>query len=128
MLFYWMSSQPELLPLPKGLPTAPYLYTIEQLLRHETDSMAHSLRMKSKQHADFMKQQDLCKFGKKQAFRSIREASPGLVQTLNIARTTPAALKNPHEYGLVTVTADQEVHWDVLKPIKINHRSTILNS
>ena len=34
---YWIFQHPELHPMPEGLPSATYLYTMEQLLKHQTD-------------------------------------------------------------------------------------------
>jgi len=44
---YWIFQHPELHPMPEGLPSATYLYTMEQLLKHQTDDLSHALQDKA---------------------------------------------------------------------------------
>ena len=125
----WMNHQPELLPMPWGLPTASYLYTIEQLLKHHADDLASHLQKKAKNHAEFLQQQDLRRFGKRMAFKYLREPSPGLIQTVDTKQTDAAKIKTPLQYGLTTVSVPTDQEWDLLKHVTVNdHKATIVTA
>lgn len=64
------------------MPTFVELFQIEQILRYELDKLTYDIKVKSRQHAQFLRDMDIKKYGKKQAFQSVREPSFGLVQQL----------------------------------------------
>ena len=89
---------------------------------------SHALQDKAKRHAEYLQQQDLRRFGKRMAFKYLREPSPGLIQTVERHRTTTANEKSPLQFGLITVTSLDEVPWDLLRTVQINgHDATIVD-
>jgi ribonuclease HI len=118
---HWLMQYPELQVIPTDIPNTEYLYTMEQLLKLQADDLASFLRTKAKKFADFQQQQDLRKFGKKLAFKQLREPSPGLIQTVSTQQTTNAEILNQPAYGLVTVQTEATLQWDLQKVVRINN-------
>ena len=125
----WMKQKPELMPFPDGIPTVSYLFTMEQLLKYEADRLSYSLKQKAKSLAQFQQQEDTKRFGKKMAYKRIREPSPGLVQTVDTYITATAEVCQQPQYGLAKVKIPPNQDWDLTKHIQVaDHVATIVQA
>ena len=115
----WMEHFPELYPLPLTLPDVPFLNDVEQLLKHHVDALVAEQSQRQRQHAKFMRRQDVNKYGKQQAFQAIRPATPGLVQVIKMEKTMLATRAQNPEWGLVQLHLQEKYEIDLRAPIQI---------
>ena len=97
-------------------------------LTHETNDLAYAIKTRSRKHAEYLRQHDMRRFGKKMEFCQLREPSSGFIQTLQTRQAVTATLAEPLAYGLVTLTVDAPTPWDLTKHVKLNdHVATIVS-
>lgn len=113
----WMTNFPELFPIPLTLPDVPFLHDVEQLLRFHTDAMVAERNQRLRQHAQYVRRQDVQKYGKQQAFQAVKPSTPGLVQALKIEKPMQGKLLANPEWGLVQLTLDEKYDLDFQRPV-----------
>eukprot|EP00438_Fugacium_kawagutii_P014349 Skav202498 [mRNA] locus=scaffold32:141161:145471:+ [translate_table: standard] len=116
----WMNQHPELHPVPLYLPAWEYLHDVAQLLEHHNDQRAYFESKRAKQLAQFRLDQDLKKYGKQMAFRSIREPAPGLLHMVQQPVSFRATVQGDYHYGLLTVTSHAIPPMDLRKPVRVH--------
>eukprot|EP00438_Fugacium_kawagutii_P005229 Skav208686 [mRNA] locus=scaffold6485:5455:10449:+ [translate_table: standard] len=104
----WLLNHPEVDLLPSS-PDVDFLQEVEHLLRHDLDHWVHKQQDLNRQHVKYLRDLDLARYGKQQAFRKIREPSPGLVSMLEQQITVEATILQPLQYGLVELDIAEQV-------------------
>lgn len=123
----WLRSHPELINVPNSLPDDNYLYQAEQLLQFTADKMVYEHKVRAKRHAQYMQDLDAKRFGKKMAFRQVKEPSPGLVNTVSFSHSQDVPVLQQPQYGIAVLARLPESKLDVTQPLMINDNpSTIL--
>eukprot|EP00438_Fugacium_kawagutii_P026603 Skav213729 [mRNA] locus=scaffold2563:254008:258295:- [translate_table: standard] len=112
------SYDPELVPLPCHLPTREYLKDLEQLLKLSIDDQAYHTNRNAQKHAEFRKAQDLKKYGKKQAFASIKEPGTQLIHQVLKKIEVEVLPQGDYSYGLLTVRSEHMPHFDLATVVK----------
>eukprot|EP00438_Fugacium_kawagutii_P006260 Skav225533 [mRNA] locus=scaffold144:568552:573362:- [translate_table: standard] len=117
----WLTSHPELSPVPASLPTQEYLYDVQQFLKLAVDDRATRANKVAHDMAKFRMSQDIKKYGKKSAFKQIKETSPGILQQVSAETMVPADVIGDYQYGLLTVRSGQfnQVAFDLDKPVTV---------
>eukprot|EP00438_Fugacium_kawagutii_P000188 Skav205009 [mRNA] locus=scaffold2134:72552:76577:- [translate_table: standard] len=115
----WLRGHPEVDMVPSQ-PTPAYLHDLEQLVRFDLDHWVHLQTKQTQQHAKFLQDRDLQRYGKQQAFRRIREATPGLVNMLDRLVTVAARITQPLQHGLVELALDVSQPFDLRRPIEVH--------
>lgn len=94
--------------MPWRFPTLDYVIDLQQMLEHYINGLVYQRNKKRDQLASYLHQRDLQRAGKKQAFQSIREASPGLMGHLQITEQIPVEMVVPLAHGLITIRLPTE--------------------
>ena len=122
----WLHNMPELQGIPESLPTADYLHQAEQLLKHEAKHMEYEHKTRSTKHAQYLQALDATRFGKRMAYKKIKEPSPGLVSVVEINRTATADVLQQPQFGLMTLSRPSNMHLDAAQPLYINTFATTI--
>ena len=126
---HWMQQFPELLPIPYSLPSFDFLYLLEQLHRFHLDQVAYDHKVRLQKLQQYQQDLDSKRFGRSDAFRRIREPSPGLVGVLSKEHRVPATMVSPPTYGLATFSLGHHMEFDFTQPVFINqHACTIVQT
>ena len=115
----WLLSYPEVHVAYERVPTFAELFHIEQILRYELDQITFSITRRTRQHVKFLKQIDIQKYGKRQAFQSIRESSLGLVQQLDSSITVSGKILPETAMGFVSVQIPPDTPIDLTAACKV---------
>eukprot|EP00438_Fugacium_kawagutii_P005392 Skav210137 [mRNA] locus=scaffold1493:168850:173052:- [translate_table: standard] len=99
----WLFTMPELYPVPLSTPVEAYLFDMGQLLEHHVNQLVYQHNKRRDQLSAFLRDRDVKRFGKKQAFQSIREPSHGLVDQIQQTIQYRVPVSVPLQHGLVTV-------------------------
>lgn len=108
----WLLAMPELYPVPLTVPSHSFLHDLRQLLEHHVKSLVYDHNKRRTQLATFMRERDVKCYGKKQAYQSVREASPGLMDQLQFEIQTPVQVIEPLQHGLITVAFPPDASFD----------------
>ena len=122
----WLHNMPELQGIPERLPAADYLHQAEQLLKHEAKHMEYEHKTRSTKHAQYLQALDATRFGKRMAYKKIKEPSPGLVSVVEINRTATADVLQQPQFGLMTLSRPSNMHLDATQPLYINTFATTI--
>ena len=116
----WMEAFPELYPLPLTLPDVTFLHDVEQLLKHHTNALVSEQLQRQQQHAKYMRQLDIKKYGKQQAFQAIRPTNPGLVQIVRTEKRMKATKIQEAAWGLIMLRLEEKYDIDLTIPVYID--------
>lgn len=116
----WMGQFVELTPVPLEVPDSAYLYDLEQILRFHTDDKVAILNRQSKEHSKFMMHLDQKLYGKKEAFRKIREVGPGTLTQIKTTYTTQAKVVQQPGDGTIQLQLDNLDTIDLEQTFRIN--------
>ena len=117
----WIQKHPEVFMLPLHLPDEDMIYQIEQLLRFHVDGLVYEHKRKQQALAQFKRQQDVKKYGRAQAFQSVKDAGAGLLTQIQQEKQWPVIVKQPLQYGLITVTLPQDACLDSFQDLRLNN-------
>ena len=116
----WIGQFVELTPIPLEVPASTYLYDLEQLLRYYTDDKVAILNRQSKEHSKFMMHLDQKLYGKKEAFRKIREVGPGTLTQIKTTFSTQAKVIQQPGDGTIQLQIDHHDAIDLEQSFRIN--------
>ena len=105
---------------PYLFPTVDRLYSIEQLLIHETDSQIAELHRIRRNKAAIHDNFDLRQQHKKESFKKIREPGPGILQQVEITKEIPIEHCHNEGWGLATLTLKKFHYIDSTLPATLN--------
>ena len=115
----WIGQFVELQPVPLDVPHSGYLYDLEQLLKFHTDDLVANLNRQSKVHAKFMTNLDQKLYGKKEAFRKVKETGPGLLTQIQTETAFQAKIIQQPGDGTVQIQLKETDCLDVTQAFKI---------
>ena len=115
----WMVQFVELNPVPLEVPQSTYLYDLEQILRFHADDKVAFLNRQSREHSKFMMQLDQ-KYGKKEAFRKVKEVGPGTLTQIKTTFSTQARVLHQPGDGTIQLKIDKLDAIDLEKSFQIN--------
>ena len=118
----WVSQYPELVELPFDLPTASFMYDLQQILKFHVDAVVASHLTKQKKLAQFVRQQDAKRYGRAKAFQSVKEQGAGLMTDLLTRKQWDVQCVNPPEYGLLTVQVPDQCQLDGFTGLTLNQQ------
>ena len=99
----WLKCFPEVVLVPIGLPNSEDLYDLQQVLLFHTDAAISAHKTKQSQLAKFARQQDTRRYGRAQAFQSVKEQGAGMMTSLLAEKQWTVHCQLPAQYGLITV-------------------------
>ena len=99
----WLKQSPEVVLVPIGLPTSEDLYDLQQVLQFHTDSAVSAHKTKQSQLAKFARQQNVRRYGRAQAFQTVKEQGAGMMTTLLAEKQWTVHCQLPSQYGLIMV-------------------------
>lgn len=115
----WCQHQPELGPPAQYLPTEDYLYTMLQLLRHDTQIDLAQDQQIHRSRAKFARQLDRKLCGHKQAYAAIREhAMPPLTEVCT--QVSEEVITVTHQDGTITAFCHNPQQYDLASPVQLN--------
>lgn len=125
----WMMNFPELLPVPIDFPSHEYVFQLEQLFRFQLDQLTYDQKTRNAQHVKYMQELDDKRFGRADAFKRVKEPSPGLVGIILKNHAATAEVESNPQYGLVTLRLQEPMDFDYTQPVFVDdHAATIVQS
>ena len=115
----WTRQFPELSEISVEFPIYEELQVIEQFLRFDLDKQVYNINKKADQHVKFIRAKDIAK-GKKGAFKTIREPSPGLVTQILHQKEYHANLLPDSGHGLLSMQLQNHDDFDTESQIQVN--------
>ena len=117
----WLQDCPELTQVPLHLPTSEYLYDVEQLLKHHVNHIVHCQNQKHLKISAHMRSQDVRKYGRAGAFKSVKEQSAGMLQRVQQTHTVQVTMTAPPAYGLLEIQLPDHLRLDTLEGLTLNN-------
>ena len=117
----WIREHPDIMQIPLQLPTAEYLHDLEQILRHHTDQEVYKQNQKHAKLAQFVRTQDVKKYGRSSAFQSVKEQGAGLLSTVETPHQIQVIAVEPPAYGLIQVQLPEQTQIDSFDNLRLNH-------